>query len=142
VKCSRHTKAIPFPSTDQFTRVRRADAHHENDVDVAVHREKFTALLLRVSRERDDIDAVEHRRQIRSTSRQARSHDVHEVWTVGIDDVVVPVRFEDLLMSSEVALVSGEAIGAVENSKKIRQQVDQHSTRTRGGRRDALFDAE
>jgi hypothetical protein len=45
-------------------------------------------------------------------------------------------------MGGEVALVRGEAIGAVENSKKIRQQVDQHSTRTRGGQRDTYFDAE
>ena len=36
-------------------------------------------------------------------------------------------------MGSEVALISGEAIGAVENSEKIGQQVDQHSTRTREG---------
>ena len=122
---------------DELTRVRGADADHEHDVDVAVHGEQLAALLLGVSRERDDVDAVEHRRQIRSTGGQARSHDVHEMRTIGIDDVVVPVGFENLLMSSEVALVSGEAIGAVENSKKVRQQIDQHSTRTRGGRRDA-----
>ena len=41
-------------------------------------------------------------------------------------------------MISEVALISGEAIGAVENSEKIRQQVDQHSTRSREDLRGAF----
>ena len=31
-------------------------------------------------------------------------------------------------MGVEVALVGGDAVGAIENGKEIRQQVDQHST--------------
>jgi hypothetical protein len=31
-------------------------------------------------------------------------------------------------MVVEVTLISGEAIGAIQNSKKIGQQIDQHST--------------
>ena len=48
--------------------------------------------------------------------------------TLGVDDVVVPVRLEDLAVGVEVALVGGEAVGAIENGKKIGQQIDQHST--------------
>jgi hypothetical protein len=48
--------------------------------------------------------------------------------TVRIDDVVVPVGFEKTAVGVEVALVGGDAVGAIENGKEIRQQVDQHST--------------
>jgi hypothetical protein len=42
-------------------------------------------------------------------------------------------------MCFEVALVGGDAIGALQYGEKIRQQVDQHSTgkRPAGGRREA-----
>ena len=35
-------------------------------------------------------------------------------------------------MSGEETLIGGEAIGAIKNSEKIRQQIDQHSTGARG----------
>ena len=92
------------------------------------------ALLLGVSRERDDVGALEHRRQIRAIGEHGRPHDVREVRTVGIDDVVVPVRLEDSAVGFEVALVGGEAVGAIENGEKIGQQVDQHSTGKHCGR--------
>jgi hypothetical protein len=45
-----------------------------------------------------------------------------------IDDVVLPVGLENPSVIVEVALVGGEAVGALENGEKIREQVDQHST--------------
>jgi hypothetical protein len=45
-------------------------------------------------------------------------------------------------MGGEVTLVGGEAVGAIDNGKKIWQQIDQHSTGAREGRRDAFIEAE
>ena len=57
-----------------------------------------------------------------------RADDVDEVRPFGIDDVVLPVGLENPSVVVEVALVGGEAVGALENGEEIRQQVDQHST--------------
>ena len=51
-----------------------------------------------------------------------------------MDDVVVPVGFEDFSVGGEVTLGGGESVGDIENGEKIGQQVDQHSPRARGGR--------
>ena len=40
----------------------------------------------------------------------------------------MPVRFKETAMSFEVALVGGDAVGAIEYGEKVWQQVDQHST--------------
>ena len=45
-----------------------------------------------------------------------------------IDNVVLPVRLEKSAVGLEVTLVGGDAVGAIENSEEIWQQVDQHST--------------
>jgi hypothetical protein len=62
---------------------------------------------------------LEHRPQIRAWRVDRGARDVREVRTIRIDDVVLPVRLEDLAMCGELALVGGEAIGAIENSEKI-----------------------
>ena len=49
---------------DELAGVRGADADHEHDVDVAVDGEQIAALLFAYSRERHDVGALEHRRQI------------------------------------------------------------------------------
>src|SRR5476649_323878 len=48
--------------------------------------------------------------------------------TSRIYNVVLPVGLENPAMSFEITLVGGDAVGATEYGKKIRQQVDQHST--------------
>ena len=80
---------------DQLAGVGGADADHQNDVDVTVDGEQFPALLLGVSRERHHVGALEHRAQIGRDGGYGRPNDVREMRTVGIDDVVVPVRLED-----------------------------------------------
>ena len=112
--------------------VRRADADHEHDVDVAIHGEQLAALLLGVLRQRDDIRSLEHREQIGTSMRDGRPRDVREVRTIGVDHVIVPVRLEDVAVGGEVTLISGEAVGAIQNGEKIGQQIDQHSTGARG----------
>jgi hypothetical protein len=42
------------------------------------------------------------------------------VWTVRIEDVVVPVGFQKTPVSLEVAEVSCDAISAIEYSEKVR----------------------
>jgi hypothetical protein len=45
-------------------------------------------------------------------------------------------------VGGEVALVGGEAIGAIQDGKKIGQQIDQHSTGARGSGAYVRQDAE
>src|ERR1700737_5267159 len=54
--------------------------------------------------------------------------------TLWIYDVILPVGREDSSVSVEVALIGGDTVGAIEYGKKIRQQVDQHSTGKRPAR--------
>src|SRR5262249_51544560 len=49
------------------------------------------------------------------------------------------VRLEDFSVFAVVALIGGEAVGAIQNSKEIGQQIDQHSTEARGRRRIPFF---
>ena len=118
------------PSTfhDQLTGVGSTDADHEDDLHIDILLEQAAASLLSGSRECDHVGALEHVSQIRTVGERRSTYDVAEVWTIGVDDVVVPVRLEDTAVGFEVALVGGDAIGAIEYSEKIRQQVDQHST--------------
>ena len=46
--------------------------------------------------------------------------------TVRLYDVISPVGLEETAVVVEVAEVSRDAIGAVQNCEEIRQQVDQH----------------
>jgi len=45
---------------------------------------------------------------------------VSKVGTIGVENVVVPIRFEETPMSFEIAVVGSDAISAIEYSKKIR----------------------
>jgi hypothetical protein len=69
-------------------------------------------------------------------------YDISKVRSVGIDDVIIPVRFEEATMRGEVAVVSGGSVGAIEDGKKIWQQVDEHLDQSAGRRRDGTMDAE
>jgi hypothetical protein len=111
---------------DELAGVRRADAHHEHDVDIDVGIEQRGALLFGRAGEGDDIGALEHRPEVGPVSERGGANDFEKVWAVGIDDVVVPVGFEEAAVGGEVALVGGETIWAAENREEIRQQVNEH----------------
>lgn len=78
--------------------VRGADPDHENDVDVAVHLEEKAALFLGRARECDDVRAIKHRAQIGAFGGHRVTRDFLEVRARGLDDVVMPVRFQQLAM--------------------------------------------
>src|SRR5690348_5107297 len=56
-------------STDhQLASVRGADADHEHDVDIDIRREQRRAALLGITRQCDDVRALEHRAQVAAIS--------------------------------------------------------------------------
>src|SRR5882672_7259244 len=95
------------PIDHELAGVRGTDSDHEHDVDVAVHCEQLATLLLARASERDDVRSLEHRAEVGATRADRRSNDLHEVRTVRIDDVIMPVRFENSAMGGEVTLVGG-----------------------------------
>jgi hypothetical protein len=42
------------------------------------------------------------------------------MWTIRVEDVVMPVSLEEASMRFEVAMVGGDAISAIEYRKKVR----------------------
>ena len=127
---------------NELARIRRANPDHEDDVQIAIDREQLAALLLGRACKRHDIGTVQHRAEIAALCQDRRTRDLQEMGAVRIYDVIVPVRCEKLAVGREVSLVGGEAVGAVEDSKKIGQQVDQHATGAREAARQAIWDAE
>jgi hypothetical protein len=61
-----------------------------------------------------------------------------------VENVIRPIRMEDISVIVEVAVISRDAISAVENCEEIRQQVDEHQQPDRrwGRKRSALFGCE
>src|SRR6185369_9351470 len=82
------------PVDDQLAGIGRSDAHHEHDVDVDVLVEKLGTTLFSRASKRDDIRALEHLEQVCSVGQCRRAHDVCEVRTVGVYDVILPVVLE------------------------------------------------
>ena len=119
---------------DQLAGVRCADADHEHDIHVDILFQQLGAPLFGAAGERDDVGALEHLLEVGAIGQRRGADDVPEVGAVGIDDVVVPVGLEETAVSGVVALVGGDAVGAVENGEEIGQQVDQHSTGKRPAR--------
>jgi hypothetical protein len=112
---------------DQFTGVRRADAHHEDDVNIDVLFEQPRALLLGRACERNDVGTLEHLPKIGPIGKDSGANDVGEMGPIAVNDVILPIRLENSTVGLKVALVSGDSVGAIENGEKIGQQVDQHS---------------
>jgi len=48
------------------------------------------------------------------------------VRAVRIENVIRPVRLENISVSIEVAVIGSDPIGAVKNCEEIRQQINQH----------------
>ena len=68
------------------------DADHQDDVDVRILTEKLGALLFGLAGKGDDISPLEHRPEVSPVGHGRRSHDVRKMRTVGVEDVIVPVR--------------------------------------------------
>jgi uncharacterized protein (DUF2225 family) len=110
----------------EFAGIGGTNTNHENDIGVDIGVEYAAAFGLCESCERDDIDACEHGAQVVAIGVCSGANYFLEVRTFGIKDVVGPVRLEYSAMCFEVAQIRCDAIGAVDDSKKIWEQVDQH----------------
>src|SRR5688572_8030645 len=95
-------------SYDELSGVGGAHAHHEHDVVLGVEPEQLTALRFGVTNERHHVRPLQNGTQIASVRQHGRSDDVHEVRTVGVDDVIVPVGLQQPAVTLEVAAVGGE----------------------------------
>ena len=120
----------------------RTDADHEHDIDVDVGRQDRRATLLGIARESNDIAAFQHPAQIAAIGVDRRVYNILKMRAVRIDDVIRPVRLEEAAVRGEVAFVGGGSVGASENGKEIRQQIDQHLDQSAGRRRGGTMDAE
>ena len=118
----RHAAAV----NDEFASVGRSDANHENDIRIDVGFEDAAALALGESSKGDHIDACEHRAEVIAVGVRGGANYFLEVRSLGVQDVVCPVRLENSAVRFEVAQVSSDAISAVYDSKEIWKQVDQH----------------
>jgi hypothetical protein len=57
------------------------------------------------------------------------------MWTIGVDDVVVPVCFQEPAVRGIIALVGSDPVSALENCEKVREQIDEHVLRAAEQRR-------
>jgi uncharacterized protein (DUF2225 family) len=103
-----------------------SNADHENDVGIDICVEDTTALGLSQACERDDIDTREHGAEVIAVGVGGGANHFLEVGTFGIKYVIGPVGFQYSAVRFEISQVCGDAIGAVDYSKKIWEQVDQH----------------
>jgi hypothetical protein len=105
---------------DELPSVCCADADHEYDVDVHVVVEECATLCFGRSGERNDVRPLEHGAEVRTIRERSELYYVSKVGAVGVENVIVPVRFQETPMSFEIAVVGSDAISAIEYSKKIR----------------------
>lgn len=113
---------------DEFTSIGGADADHQDDINIDILLQEPGALVFRRSCERHNVCAIKHFAEIRPASERGRAYNIPKMWPVGIYDVVVPIRLENFAVGLKIALVGGDTVGAIENCKKVWQEVDQHST--------------
>jgi hypothetical protein len=105
---------------DKLTGICGSDADHQHNIDVGVVFEQSAALLRRGASERNNVGSLEHGTKVRTISKCSELHYVTKVRTVRVEDVVVPVRFEETPVGFEVAKVGSDAISAIEYSEEIR----------------------
>jgi hypothetical protein len=116
----------PSSIYDKLAGISCSDADHKNNVDFRINLEKIAALIFSVPCESDDVHPLEHRAEISTSGKGGGFNDLGEMRTVGLDDVIGPVRFEETTVVVEVAEICRDAIGAVQDCEEIGQQVDQH----------------
>jgi len=117
-----HSAAIDY----ELACIRGTDADHEDNIRIDVGFEDSPAFRFGESSQRDDVDAREHGAEVIAIRVGRSTNDFLEVWTLGVEDVVRPVRFQYSAVCFEVAQIRCDAIGAVYDSEKIWEQVDQH----------------
>jgi len=110
----------------KLPRVSSPDSYHQYDVDLGVHVQKCSALLLGVTGQGDYVHSLEHCSKITASSKGRSPGNIGEVWSVRIENVICPVCLKDISVGVEVAVIGRDAIGAVKNCEEIRQQVNQH----------------
>ncbi|MDQ2668382.1 MAG: hypothetical protein M3Z05_20660 [Gemmatimonadota bacterium] len=120
-------KRYPAPGNYELPSIRGAHADHEHNVNIHVLIKQPRALLFGRAGQRDHVSAFEHLPKIGAIREGGRAHDISEVGTIAVDNVILPVRLENSAVGLKVALVGGDSVGAIENGEKIWQQVDQHS---------------
>ena len=82
----------------ELTGIRSADPHHEQEVDVNILLQELRALLLSSAGEGDNVGALEHLAQLRAIGQCSASHDVGEMRSFRVYDVVLPIRLENTAM--------------------------------------------
>ena len=132
----------PSSADYELAGVRGTDADHQHHVDIDVRGQQDGAALLSIARKGKNVDAVQHSSQIAVIGVYRGVYNILKMWPVGIDDVVIPVSFEQATVRGEVAFVGGGSVGAFENGKEIRYEVDQHLDQGAGRRRGGTMDAE
>ncbi len=118
----------------ELSSVRRSDADHEDNIDIRVYPQESGTPLLSVARERHHVGAFQHRAKVGSVGKYCGAYDLVEEGTIGVDDVVVPVWFENPAVKGEVLSVSSEIIGVIEDGEEVWDQIDQHQDLSAGGR--------
>jgi hypothetical protein len=71
--------------------IRRPDANHKDNVNAYIDVECLAAPIYCFLRQSYDVGAVEHGTEIASICKQNGPHDIIEVRTIRIKNVVVPV---------------------------------------------------
>ena len=126
---------MPRPSTTSSPGVRRADADHQDDVDVDVASQQRAARgrARRAASATTSVRASIARRSSRSAATVARTTS-SKCGAVGVDDVVVPVGGEQRPVaprSSAGRPRRGPALSRI--GEEVGQQVDQHLRPGPGG---------
>ena len=93
------------PIHDQFTGIRSANTDHQYYVNVRVDLEQLGAPCFCCPSQFNDINPLKHRAEIGAIGSYCFANDVFELWTDRLDDVVVPVGFEEIAMRREVTVI-------------------------------------
>jgi hypothetical protein len=76
--------------------------------------------------QRDDVGAGEQCVEVVAVGVDRCANDFVEMWTLRLEDVVVPVRSEKGTMPIEVRVIRVNAVGAVQDGEEIWKEVDDH----------------
>jgi hypothetical protein len=75
----------------ELTGIGGTHTHHEHDINIRIDAQERSALLFRISGERDHVNSLEHRAEVYPTRKCGRANDFQKMWSCWIQDVVMPV---------------------------------------------------
>ena len=110
----------------EFARIGRSDTDHQHDIRFFLDLERAQRLRHRLPCAKNKGLALEHAEKVGPVGRHRLADDLTDVWPGRVDDVVVPVRGQERLVGSEVALIGRDPIRALQHGQEIREQIDQH----------------